>query len=45
MEKDKNQSQIILYQTDDGQKKIQVTMEDGVSGGRFYEEKEKSNCA
>ena len=28
MVKDKNQSQIILYQTVDGQIKIQVTMED-----------------
>jgi len=28
MAKDKNQSQIILYQTEDGQTKIQVTMED-----------------
>jgi len=28
MAKDKNQSQIILYQTDDGQTKLQVTMED-----------------
>ena len=28
MAKDKNKSQIILYQTDDGQTKIQVTMED-----------------
>jgi hypothetical protein len=28
MTKDKNQSQIILYQTDDGQTKLQVTMED-----------------
>ena len=27
MTKDKNQSQIILYQTDDGQTKTQVTME------------------
>ena len=28
MTKDKNQSQIILYQTDDGLTKLQVTMED-----------------
>ena len=28
MTKDKNKSQIILYQTDDGQTKLQVTMED-----------------
>ncbi len=44
MTKDKNKSQVILYQTDDGQTKIQVTMEDDISGGRFYEEEEKTNC-